>query len=255
VTLAATAALQRQGKSGARRSKQPKRDGDASRSTVFRFDVWFDGLLGTLTLAVSHLHVWTEHLASSSAGSKITTKSTIGNSFAAEDANAATVLLAKSVLVNLERVVAVSTASALPNLNSSVGVICSLLTSTITLLLSVEQKVSAPAGRLSAQHPSAALLQLPACYHVLCRVCGSIGSSAVLEKHIHFIASAVVESLSKITVSRMFQETAYPGIYALFEKCQSRQKTQMFAMLDTQSRVLMTDLHNEFMRSFKFVGK
>jgi hypothetical protein len=48
---------------------------------------------------------------------------------------------------------------------------------------------------------------------------------------------------------------AYPGIYALFEKCQSRQKTRMFAMLNTQSRVLMTDLHNEFMRSFKFVGK
>jgi hypothetical protein len=251
VTLAATATLQRQGKSGARRSKQPKRDGDASRSTVFRFDVWFDGLLGTLSLAVSHLHVWTQHQASSSTGSKRSATASTEVATAAEEANAATVLLAKSVLVNLERLVAVSTASALPNLNSSVGVICSLLTSTITLLLSVEQHVSGPAGRQSA----AALAQLPACYHLLCRVCGSIGSSAVLEKHIHFIASAVVESLSKITVSRMFQEMAYPGIYALFEKCQSRQKTQMFAMLDTQSRVLMTDLHNEFMRSFKFVGK
>jgi hypothetical protein len=44
-------------------------------------------------------------------------------------------------------------------------------------------------------------------------------------------------------------------VFGLFERCAARQKTQMFAMLDARSRLLMTDLHAEFLRSFKFTGK
>jgi hypothetical protein len=248
VTAAASASLQRQARANGRRKKQQQgqhgqrgRRGQDGRETVFRFDLWCDGLVRLLALSMSHMHVWS---AESSHGNV---------SGGACEANTATVRLVKSALVNLERVVSVSATSGLPNLNTSVGVICSLLTASIALLLSLEgQLASAGAGALAVKEAQG---DLASCYHLLCRLCGVIGTSAALEKHIHFIASAVVEALSKSSVTRQFQELAYPGVYALFERCQSRQKTQMFAMLDPQSRVLMTDLHNEFMRSFKFVGK
>jgi hypothetical protein len=250
VTAAASASLQRQARANGRRKKQQQgqhghgqrgRRGQDGRETVFRFDLWCDGLVRLLALSMSHMQVWS---AESSHGDV---------SGGAREANTATVRLVKSALVNLERVVSVSAKSGLPNLNTAVGVICSLLTASIALLLSLEgQLASAGAGALAVKE---AQEDLASCYHLLCRLCGVVGTSAALEKHIHFIASAVVEALSKSTVTRQFQELAYPGVYALFERCQSRQKTQMFAMLDPQSRVLMTDLHNEFMRSFKFVGK
>jgi hypothetical protein len=251
VTAAASASLQRQARANGRGKKQQQglhgqhgqrgRRGQDGRETVFRFDLWCDGLVRLLALSMSHMHVWS---AESSHGDV---------SGGAREANTATVRLVKSALVNLERVVSVSATSGLPNLNTAVGVICSLLTASIALLLSLEgQLTSAGAGALAVKE---AQEDLASCYHLLCRLCGVVGTSAALEKHIHFIASAVVEALSKSTVTRQFQELAYPGVYALFERCQSRQKTQMFAMLDPQSRVLMTDLHNAFMRSFKFVGK
>ena len=247
VTATVSSVLQRQGRGGARR-KNKEND---TKSTLFRCDLWFDGLLSTITLITSHMHMWQE--------SGVTTDST---ETSALDCNASTVLLAKSLLQNMERLVAVSTSSSLPNLNTAIGAIILAITSTVTLLLRIENAVVASLS-LSTTHSSSAAsattqaltLNLNSCYHLICRVFSSIASSQVLEKHVHFIACAAVEGLSKATVSRTFQEVAYPGIYALFEKCQSRQKTQMFAMLDAQSRTLMTDLHNEFMRSFKFVGK
>eukprot|EP00598_Pedospumella_elongata_P007323 CAMPEP_0184985368 /NCGR_PEP_ID=MMETSP1098-20130426/14080_1 /TAXON_ID=89044 /ORGANISM="Spumella elongata, Strain CCAP 955/1" /LENGTH=1748 /DNA_ID=CAMNT_0027509453 /DNA_START=56 /DNA_END=5302 /DNA_ORIENTATION=+ len=247
VTATVSSVLQRQGRGGARR-KNKEND---TKSTLFRCDLWFDGLLSTITLITSHMHMWQE--------SGVTADST---ETSALDCNASTVLLAKSLLQNMERLVAVSTSSSLPNLNTAIGAIILAITSTVTLLLRIENAVVASSNPSTSHSPSVAsattqalTLNLNSCYHLICRVFSSIASSQVLEKHVHFIACAAVEGLSKATVSRTFQEVAYPGIYALFEKCLSRQKTQMFAMLDAQSRTLMTDLHNEFMRSFKFVGK
>jgi hypothetical protein len=54
---------------------------------------------------------------------------------------------------------------------------------------------------------------------------------------------------------KSFQDIVYPGIYQLFEKIKIKQKNQMFGMLNTTSKALMTDLHNEFIRTFKFIGK
>jgi len=264
VTQAASLTMQKLGKggSGGARRKQQKqimRGASDLRATVFRFDLWFDGLMNVLALTVSHMHCWITNSAAVSPTTATTTASAFTASVVAENANAATVALLRRVLEGLERIVVVSNTSALPNLNTSVGALCSLVTTCISLMLTIETRVTGDKSSCLSHVPHRAIseteLGLAACCHLLCRVCGGIGSSAVLEKHIHFIASAVVEALSKTTVPRQFQELAYPGIYALFEKCQSRQKTQMFAMLDTQSRVLMTDLHNEFMRSFKFVGK
>ena len=260
ITTAATSALQRQGRSGARRKNK---ENDTKSSSVFRFDIWFDGLFVLLSLATSHMHSWhSAHTVQKNRRhvSEIDLES--DNNCTLN--NAATVLLTKALLQNLERVIAVSSSCALPNLNTSVGAVSTLLTSCIALLLGIEHQLPTATATvvmgvsthsMHSQTQQLLRMNLSSCYHLLCRVCGNIGSSQVLEKHIHFLASAVVETLSKASLTRSFQEIAMPGVFALFEKCQSRQKTQMFAMLDAQSRALMTDLHGEFMRSFKFVGK
>lgn len=259
VTLTFAAVIQRQGRAGARR-KNKEND---TRSATFRCDLWFDGLLGIVSLSLSHLHMW----RTSSVSAAVSIPS--GVHPAADAAlcnNASSVLLAKSILQVAERFIAVSSSSSLPNLNTAIGAVVQMITTVLSLLLDIEVAVAAPAAhsKLSATAvinvaseavADALKLNLSSCYHLLCRIFGNVASSQVLEKHIHFIACAVVETLSKASVTRNFQDLAYPGIYSLFEKCQSRQKTQMFAMLDTQSRTLMTDLHNEFVRSFKFVGK
>ena len=261
ITTAATSALQRQGRSGARRKNK---ENDTKSSSVFRFDIWFDGLFVLLSLATSHMHSWhSVHTVQKNRRhvSEIDLESDNNSTIN----NAATVLLTKALLQNLERIIAVSSSCALPNLNTSVGAVSTLLTFCIALLLGIEHQLPTAAAAavvmgvsthsMYSQTHQLLRMNLSSCYHLLCRVCGNIGSSQVLEKHIHFLASAVVETLSKASLTRSFQEIAMPGVFALFEKCQSRQKTQMFAMLDAQSRALMTDLHGEFMRSFKFVGK
>lgn len=261
VTLTFAVVIQRQGRSAGARRKNKEND---TRSATFRCDLWFDGLLGVVSLSSSHLHLWkpSSHTAPARSATSLSATTTTSPPSSGEVAlcnNAASVLLAKNILQVVERFVAVSSSTSLPNLNTAIGAVVQVLTSVLSLLLDIDNNATSATSiaTTGAPHVSEALkMNLSSCYHLLCRIFGNIASSQVLEKHIHFIACAVVETLSKASsVTRSFQEIAYPGIYSLFEKCQSRQKTQMFAMLDTQSRTLMTDLHNEFVRSFKFVGK
>ena len=78
--------------------------------------------------------------------------------------------------------------------------------------------------------------------------------------HAPFLSACIVDKLAQcaapIVVSKPLQEILYPGIFGLFERCDSKQKKQMFSLLgDGASRALMMDLNEQFVETFKFVGK
>ena len=78
--------------------------------------------------------------------------------------------------------------------------------------------------------------------------------------HAPFLSACIVDKLAQcaapIVVSKPLQEILYPGIFGLFERCDSMQKKQMFSLLgDGASRALMMDLNEQFVETFKFVGK
>jgi len=81
------------------------------------------------------------------------------------------------------------------------------------------------------------------------------GAAASITRTGPTATAAAVAVVSLKRIPKVLQDTIYPGIFALFEHCQAREKSQMFSMLDPASRALMADLHAEFMRTFKFVGK
>lgn len=83
----------------------------------------------------------------------------------------------------------------------------------------------------------------------------NISNSLDMSKHIPYIITATVFAVSKVTISPSMRENLFPGIYTLFEKIQLKQKNQVFNLLDPVAKVLMTDLHNEYLRTFKFIGK
>lgn len=97
-----------------------------------------------------------------------------------------------------------------------------------------------------------------------------------VEKHVCFVVASVVQTVADIATSKPqdkfsrdnfddssaialnwqkgCKEALYPGLYALFEKLSLKQKNQIFKLLDGTSRAIMTDIHNEFMRTYKFQG-
>jgi hypothetical protein len=287
------AASSKSGSGRGRRLKAPSRKTSSSvasssaaadnkaNATTLRCDVWFDGVLSLAGYAMSHIHGCQMPVSISSqlqmqtqvqAQAQVQVQVQLQElRVAALQQNTAAVLAARGVLSNLERMVLMSTSSSLPNLNTAIGLSLHMVSSLCAALLEIEHQCllltaatatnTATTGVTATTRASPVQLlasleqQIAACYHVLCRLFVNIASAKDIEKHVHFVASALVEVLSKTQLTRQFQEIACPGIYALFEKCQVRQKTQMFGMLDPQSRTLMTTLHNEFMRSFKFVGK
>jgi hypothetical protein len=222
--------------------RKASRSNDSSTG-VLRFDLWFDGSLRLLSLVLSHVHSW--------GGESRGREESKSREDAADAGREATVEeILQCALFTLERFVTVSSVCSLPNLNTSVGLLTTLMNLVMSVLLQSDLHSSNrdASGRCGIVRTS--------CYHQFNRILFSIASAAVLEKHVHFIACTVVEALSRCaSIPKRFQDISFPGVFGLFERCAARQKTQMFAMLDARSRLLMADLHAEFLRSFKFTGK
>jgi len=221
--------------------RKASRSNDSSTG-VLRFDLWFDGSLRLLSLVLSHVHSW--------GGERLGRVASKSREEAADARRETTVEeILQCALFTLERFVTVSSVCSLPNLNTSVGLLTTLMNLVMSVLLQSDLHSNRDAsGRCGIVRTS--------CYHQFNRILFSIASAAVLEKHVHFIACTVVEALSRCaSIPKRFQDISFPGVFGLFERCAARQKTQMFAMLDARSRLLMTDLHAEFLRSFKFTGK
>jgi hypothetical protein len=93
-------------------------------------------------------------------------------------------------------------------------------------------------------------------YRVVCRSLSNMAVSKDMEKHAHLIAASLVDNLcGGEPLPRSFRDNIFPGLFALFERCQLKQKNGMFAMLSQQSRAFMQEVHSEYMRTYKFVGK
>ncbi|KAJ1407451.1 hypothetical protein B484DRAFT_403812, partial [Ochromonadaceae sp. CCMP2298] len=313
------------------------------RSAGLRCAPWADGLLQLVALSLSHVTVSDPGVGVGTgvgigAGARVgavlaqVSTSTAEAHTQAETqadallANEGSVRVARALLLNLERLVVLSSSLSLPHLNSSVGVLAAAVTALLSALLRVEGQMGqvqasrrqwvegemltgvgvgmvsggGGVGNMGMDADAGADVGLRrmqraclCCYHLLCRLLTAVAACRGLEKHAHLFAAAAVEALSRQGqgqgggqgggggmggvgvgggggaggvggavgmggmggVSKAFQETAYPGIYALFEKCQKRQREQMFHMLEGASRARMADLHAEFVRSFKFAGK
>ena len=80
-------------------------------------------------------------------------------------------------------------------------------------------------------------------------------SSPDINKHAPFIICSLIDVLSDLTLSPDLKDTMLPGLFVLFDKCQSKQRRSIFAMLDVPGGALFQDLVNLYTREFKFVGR
>ena len=186
-----------------------------------------------------------------------------------------TALVARSMLGILECISQVSCHVSLPCLNTAIGNIVVVLTSITDTLVRIEgicnedtpggqpsRTTTATATTATATALGSSSLRsaevtgvVTSCYRLLCRVLSSLSASKEASRHCPLIAAAFMDTVARLGVSRLFKDTVFPGVFALLDKCQLKQKNQMYAVLDARSRALMTDVHQEFMRTYKFQGK
>ena len=235
--------------------RKASRSNDSSTG-VLRFDLWFDGSLRLLSLVLSHAHSWGGERLGRVASKSREDAADAGREATDAGREATVEEILQCALFTLERFVTVSSVCSLPNLNTSVGLLTTLMNLVMSVLLQSDLHNNNNNNNNNRDASGRCGTVRTSCFHQFNRILFSIASAAVLEKHVHFIACTVVEALSRCaSIPKRFQDISFPGVFGLFERCAARQKTQMFAMLDARSRLLMTDLHAEFLRSFKFTGK
>lgn len=104
-------------------------------------------------------------------------------------------------------------------------------------------------------------------YQLFGRILTGISNISELTKQLHIIVAIFVNFLSNSFSSHEFQNKSsqgdfmkackdiiYSGIYSMFDKLESKQKEIMFKTLDLAARALMNDIHNEYLRVYKFHG-
>jgi len=135
------------------------------------------------------------------------------------------------------------------------------------VLAVLEQLLSGPSNALIGTCIASICLTLSQLAHVCLgdfaalgaarRVLIAAAASADACKHAHMLCVAMLELLaaSPSSTSREDVEALSPGVFALFDRCNSRQRKQIFAMLGTQGRAVYSDVHATYLRDYKFKGK
>ena len=93
------------------------------------------------------------------------------------------------------------------------------------------------------------------CLRAGARVMTAAATCKDLSKHVAQLAAIIVDGLVGLNISSEVRELLIPGLFALFDRCQYKQKKQMYSLLDMQGGTILQDLHEIYMRDFKFIGK
>jgi hypothetical protein len=180
--------------------------------------------------------------------------------------------ICQDVLVLLNSTVVFATRGHLTNFSSKLPLCISTATAMIFILAGLE-----------SNHKKDESIQIFARqgFQMLARVFTNIANLHDAEKQLSFLITVIVKALADIStggvssrtgsiesemqedgkelnktvsLSKSCKDSLYPGLFALFEKLNLKQKGQVFKLLDGTSRVVMTDIHEEFMRNYKFQG-
>eukprot|EP01041_Mallomonas_annulata_P005166 gene5166-10328_t len=128
-------------------------------------------------------------------------------------------------------------------LGPSVGVIGALLHQFLHILINAHRLVSV----VNKSHISPGL-------RVGARTLAAVASCKELTKHCSQIAASMIDNLSGLEMSSEVKELLMPGLFVLFDRCQSRQKRQISCILDVQAGSLYRDLHEIYLSDFKFIA-
>jgi hypothetical protein len=80
-----------------------------------------------------------------------------------------------------------------------------------------------------------------------------------LKKHAHLLIASIVSTLSSRAVAQHMTPAQLAcvsnGLFPLLDRCKPREKKQMYALLDSNGKILLDEIHANYMRDYKFTGK
>ena len=140
--------------------------------------------------------------------------------------------------------------SSLPLLGNSIGSLGALLTTAIRVILSASESLSDDKRRSGVMS-----LNIANALRVAGRTLTAASSSRELNRHSHVLAASIVDLLAQRPLGSNTKELLLPGLFALFDRCKQRQRLQMFATVNAQTRAVLSDLHGTYLRDYKFTGQ
>lgn len=141
--------------------------------------------------------------------------------------------------------------SNLPLLGYSIGTLGALLSSTIRVILASSEQFSNETRKMSTLEA----LSITNALRVAGRTLTAASSSRELTRHAHILAASLTDLIAQRPLSTNAKELLLPGLFALFDRCKQKQRLQMFATVNVQTRAVLSDLHGTYLRDFKFTGK
>lgn len=182
----------------------------------------------------------------------------------------------RQVLLLVNSIVTYAIRSHVPHITSNLAIFSELLEK-LYKVLKLMQKHVVNAQQKDESYDTETMVRQG--YQLLSRIFSNIANITDLEKHMHWLLASFINYLAKYIQSRMKskkdamqkldeekdaeansaamaleKEILFPGMFAIFEKLNLRQKTQMFKSMDAMSRAVMTDIHDDFMRTYKYQG-
>ena len=141
--------------------------------------------------------------------------------------------------------------SNLPLLGYSIGTLGALLSCTIRVILASSEQFSNETRKMSTSEA----LSITNALRVAGRTLTAASSSRELTRHAHILAASLTDLIAQRPLSTNAKELLLPGLFALFDRCKQKQRLQMFATVNVQTRAVLSDLHGTYLRDFKFTGK
>ena len=141
--------------------------------------------------------------------------------------------------------------SSLPLLGNSIGTLGALLTTAIRVIVAADEMSND--GRVVSS--AADLFSISNALRVAGRTLTAASSSKELNRHAHVLSASVVDLLAQRPIGTSTRELLLPGLFALFDRCKQKQRLQMFATVNAQTRAVLSDLHGAYLRDFKFTGQ
>ena len=141
--------------------------------------------------------------------------------------------------------------SNLPLLGYSIGTLGALLSCTIRVILASSEQFSNETRKMSTSEA----LSITNALRVAGRTLTAASSSRELTRHAHILAASLTDLIAQRPLSTNAKELLLPGLFALFDRCKQKQRLQMFATVNVQTRAVLSDLHGTYLRDYKFTGK
>ena len=141
--------------------------------------------------------------------------------------------------------------SNLPLLGYSIGTLGALLSCTIRVILASSEQFGNETRKMSTSEA----LSITNALRVAGRTLTAAATSRELTRHAHILAASLTDLIAQRPLSTNAKELLLPGLFALFDRCKQKQRLQMFATVNVQTRAVLSDLHGTYLRDFKFTGK